>query len=368
MGGVDLSDMLIALYRTPFRSHRWYLIIFAQLLDICLLNAWLVYRRDMESKKAEQEEKLKKRKLDEQIEDVTISGHGTGFIEASNREKNKKSTKKIDKKKTGKPHTTTNNNDDDVLAHMLGDERTCSRPSQQRNKKSPKNIIEKRPKKGRKKLPITVQNVEERLVNDSIEEEQEVEIDGIVMIDEFEVLDLEDGLLQHRMQDGIVRNGSVQDENVNEDEDVKENGAVQLKTGQVRRRDDSNQDGSSKKKVQRLRNKRKIITEERVKILSLKEFRATVAEQLFRYSNIRKRNGKNPITREKTPPLPTAGILGVQHLPICSSKGRCRHCKDNQTIMMCSLCEKRFCIVPSRNCFLEHVEKLDNTDDGEKKD
>ncbi|KAF6201611.1 hypothetical protein GE061_004003 [Apolygus lucorum] len=45
MGCVDLSDMLIALYRTPLRSHRWYLALFAQLLDICVDNAWLMYRR-----------------------------------------------------------------------------------------------------------------------------------------------------------------------------------------------------------------------------------------------------------------------------------------------------------------------------------
>lgn len=48
MGGVDLADMLIALYRTPFRGHRWYLPIFSQMLDICVNNAWLLYRRDRE--------------------------------------------------------------------------------------------------------------------------------------------------------------------------------------------------------------------------------------------------------------------------------------------------------------------------------
>ncbi|KAJ0175946.1 hypothetical protein K1T71_008120 [Dendrolimus kikuchii] len=44
MGGVDLADMLISLYKIPFKSRRWYLGIFAQLIDICLNNAWLVYR------------------------------------------------------------------------------------------------------------------------------------------------------------------------------------------------------------------------------------------------------------------------------------------------------------------------------------
>ncbi|XP_013194243.2 piggyBac transposable element-derived protein 2-like [Amyelois transitella] len=46
MGGVDLADMLVALYRTEFKGHRWYLVIFSQMLDICVNNAWLLYRRD----------------------------------------------------------------------------------------------------------------------------------------------------------------------------------------------------------------------------------------------------------------------------------------------------------------------------------
>lgn len=46
MGGVDLADMLIALYRTEMRAHRWYMPLFSQMLDICVNNAWLVYRRE----------------------------------------------------------------------------------------------------------------------------------------------------------------------------------------------------------------------------------------------------------------------------------------------------------------------------------
>ncbi|KAJ8882983.1 hypothetical protein PR048_014822 [Dryococelus australis] len=44
-GGEDLSDMFVALYRTAFKTHRWYLGIFSQLLDICINNTWLYYRR-----------------------------------------------------------------------------------------------------------------------------------------------------------------------------------------------------------------------------------------------------------------------------------------------------------------------------------
>ena len=44
MGGVDLHDMIIALYRTEFRTKRWYLKILFHLLDICKVNGWLLYR------------------------------------------------------------------------------------------------------------------------------------------------------------------------------------------------------------------------------------------------------------------------------------------------------------------------------------
>lgn len=45
MGGVDLADMLVSLYRTPFKTRRWYIGIFAQILDICINNAWLLHRK-----------------------------------------------------------------------------------------------------------------------------------------------------------------------------------------------------------------------------------------------------------------------------------------------------------------------------------
>lgn len=45
MGGVDLADMLIALYSIPFRCMRSYMTIFAQIIDICVNNAWILYRK-----------------------------------------------------------------------------------------------------------------------------------------------------------------------------------------------------------------------------------------------------------------------------------------------------------------------------------
>nr|XP_047129497.1 piggyBac transposable element-derived protein 3-like [Hydra vulgaris] len=45
MGGVDLSDMLISLYRIPMKTKRWYLRVLVHCMDICKINAWLLYRR-----------------------------------------------------------------------------------------------------------------------------------------------------------------------------------------------------------------------------------------------------------------------------------------------------------------------------------
>lgn len=46
MGGVDLMDMLVALYRIQLRSKKWYRRLFFHLLDVVVVNCWLLYRRD----------------------------------------------------------------------------------------------------------------------------------------------------------------------------------------------------------------------------------------------------------------------------------------------------------------------------------
>lgn len=46
MGGVDLNDMLVSLYRVKIGVKRYYLRIIFHLIDICIVNAWLLYRRD----------------------------------------------------------------------------------------------------------------------------------------------------------------------------------------------------------------------------------------------------------------------------------------------------------------------------------
>ena len=45
MGGVDLADMLKALYCIPARTKHWYLKVFWHLFNIGKVNAWILYKR-----------------------------------------------------------------------------------------------------------------------------------------------------------------------------------------------------------------------------------------------------------------------------------------------------------------------------------
>ncbi|XP_069959989.1 piggyBac transposable element-derived protein 3-like [Cherax quadricarinatus] len=49
MGGIDKSNMLVHLYKTPMKSKRWYMRLFAYVLDVAVVNAWLLYCRDCRS-------------------------------------------------------------------------------------------------------------------------------------------------------------------------------------------------------------------------------------------------------------------------------------------------------------------------------
>ena len=44
MGGVDLADMLIAIYRITVKTNRWYIKVLWHLVDIAKVNGWLLYR------------------------------------------------------------------------------------------------------------------------------------------------------------------------------------------------------------------------------------------------------------------------------------------------------------------------------------
>lgn len=44
MGGVDKCDMLLALYRNTLKSRKWYKRIMFHLIDLCIVNSWLLYK------------------------------------------------------------------------------------------------------------------------------------------------------------------------------------------------------------------------------------------------------------------------------------------------------------------------------------
>ena len=50
MGGADLADMLIALYSVIVKTRQWYIKICWHCIDICKVNAWILYRRHCSEK------------------------------------------------------------------------------------------------------------------------------------------------------------------------------------------------------------------------------------------------------------------------------------------------------------------------------
>ena len=51
MGGVDLADCLMSLYRIPVRSKKYYHKLIFNMIDMTINQAWLMYRRDYKKKK-----------------------------------------------------------------------------------------------------------------------------------------------------------------------------------------------------------------------------------------------------------------------------------------------------------------------------
>lgn len=45
MGGVDLLDSMFGYYRISTKSKKYYMKIFYHMIDLCVVNAWLLYRR-----------------------------------------------------------------------------------------------------------------------------------------------------------------------------------------------------------------------------------------------------------------------------------------------------------------------------------
>lgn len=67
MGGVDLCDMLLALYRISQRSVKYYMHIFYYCLGVSVANGWLFYRRHSEQKGIERKHQLTLLKFKTQV-------------------------------------------------------------------------------------------------------------------------------------------------------------------------------------------------------------------------------------------------------------------------------------------------------------
>ena len=46
MGGVDLMDSFLGRYHITIRSKKWYLRVFFHLLDLTVINAWIIYKKN----------------------------------------------------------------------------------------------------------------------------------------------------------------------------------------------------------------------------------------------------------------------------------------------------------------------------------
>ncbi|KAJ8728993.1 hypothetical protein PYW07_006689 [Mythimna separata] len=50
MGGVDLMDSYLGRYRIRVKSKKWYMRLFYHLLDLAVINSWVLYKKNMTAK------------------------------------------------------------------------------------------------------------------------------------------------------------------------------------------------------------------------------------------------------------------------------------------------------------------------------
>ena len=75
MGGVDLADMLISLYRIAIKTKRWYIKIFWHCVDIAKVNAWLLYRRHCDDHGIPKKRQMSLVKFITEIAEVLLSAN-----------------------------------------------------------------------------------------------------------------------------------------------------------------------------------------------------------------------------------------------------------------------------------------------------
>lgn len=51
MGGVDICDQQMEVYRTWFKTRKWTIKLVVHLLDLSIVNSWLIYREDCRANK-----------------------------------------------------------------------------------------------------------------------------------------------------------------------------------------------------------------------------------------------------------------------------------------------------------------------------
>ena len=72
MGGVDLCDMLLSLYRICLGTHKWYMHIVYYCLGISVVNGWLLYRRHSEQKHIDNKNVMSLLKFQSQVANALI--------------------------------------------------------------------------------------------------------------------------------------------------------------------------------------------------------------------------------------------------------------------------------------------------------
>lgn len=78
MGGVDLCDMLLALYRIKLGTRKWYMHIVYYCIGVSIVNAWLLYRRHCEQKKTVKKNVLPLLKFQVQIANSLLQAGKVG--------------------------------------------------------------------------------------------------------------------------------------------------------------------------------------------------------------------------------------------------------------------------------------------------
>ena len=75
MGGVDLFDMLMALYKVDHKSPKWYRRVFLWGLNLAVINSWLLYRRHADQKRQPKREQLSLIEFTGRVSHVLIQEH-----------------------------------------------------------------------------------------------------------------------------------------------------------------------------------------------------------------------------------------------------------------------------------------------------